>query len=175
MLPLRQMKLVSWRSHPPYFPEHYWRVFAVGLLGLAASDTTGGASTVDEQGPWRKAGTRGPHCEAVPQSVSKLNLDSQGSFVIETQNFFPFPCQSLTLPTIGTLEWHVSWVWGAGENLHVSFPQGYLDCKGMLSNTADKITCLILTEELEKYALHHYKRNSKFSEIYSIHFGLFPY
>lgn len=63
----------------------------MGLVSLAVSDTTGRASTVDEQGPWKKAGTRGLHSEAAPWSVSKLNLDSQGSFVLEAQNFFPSP------------------------------------------------------------------------------------
>lgn len=91
-------------------------------------------------GPWRKAGTRGPHCGAATQSVSKLG--SQGSFITEIQHFSPFPWQSLAFHTIGVLELKSSWVWRAGENLQVCFPQGYLDCKGTLSNAADKITCL---------------------------------
>lgn len=57
----------------------------------------------------------------------------------------------------------------------MSFPQGYLDCKEMLSNAADKITGLVLTKEMKKYFLYDYKRNLKFGKLLLCPLRLFPY
>lgn len=48
------------------------------------------STAVNMYNPSIRVTHRRPHYEAAHQPVSKLNLDSQGSFIIEIPNFFPF-------------------------------------------------------------------------------------